>query len=356
MSSPFLSQLAELQRADRTRAKWVIVPSHSLGHTLGERLALYGAGWTNVRFATPLDLALPMAAPFLVERGVDPAPDGIGPALIMRLLLELPASVPPYFRGLAEQPQMAEALWVAIAELRMAGGTAAALPHAAFTDERKHAELRALLAAYEEHLVARRLADRAVVFHEALAHLDVCPIQPADLSIELPTTIWAPLERRLLDSLPGRRVTPRALDLPGLDVPRRMISLAAPADAVTPAPRSNAERLALLMDPAAAAPAGDDTLTMFCAGGREAEVEEIFRRIGRAGLASIRWRSPAPGRSRPRWSGRRRSATSGRSPSGPASRSRSPDPRAPCSPSASGSREACPPASCAACCSPATCG
>ena len=204
MSSPFLSQLAELQRADRTRAKWVIVPSHSLGHTLGERLALYGAGWTNVRFATPLDLALPMAAPFLVERGVDPAPDGIGPALIMRLLLKLPASVPPYFRGLAEQPQMAEALWVAIAELRMAGGTAAALPHAAFTDERKHAELRALLAAYEEHLVARRLADRAVVFHEALAHLDVCPIQPADLSIELPTTIWAPLERRLLDSLPGR--------------------------------------------------------------------------------------------------------------------------------------------------------
>jgi len=40
MSSPFLSQLAELQRADRTRAKWVIVPSHSLGHTLGERLGL----------------------------------------------------------------------------------------------------------------------------------------------------------------------------------------------------------------------------------------------------------------------------------------------------------------------------
>ncbi|HEY7249991.1 MAG TPA: PD-(D/E)XK nuclease family protein [Methylomirabilota bacterium] len=285
MSSPFLSQLADLQRAERTRAKWVIVPSHSLGHTLGERLALDGAGWTNVRFATPLDLALPMAAPFLVERGVDPAPDGIGPALIMRLLLELPAAVPSYFRGLAEQPQMAEALWAALAELRMAGGTAEALPRAAFTNERKHAELRALLAAYEEHLVARRLSDRAVVFQEALAHLDVCPIQPADIWIELPTTIWAPLERRLLDSLPGRRVTPRALDLPGLDVPRRMTSLAAPADAVTPAPRSNAERLALLMDPAARAPAGDDTLTMFCAGGREAEVEEIFRRIGRAGLA-----------------------------------------------------------------------
>ena len=33
--NPFLSQLADLQRAEPTRAKWVIVPSHTLGHTLG---------------------------------------------------------------------------------------------------------------------------------------------------------------------------------------------------------------------------------------------------------------------------------------------------------------------------------
>ena len=59
--TPFLTQLAELCRAERTRAKWVIVPTHTLGHTLGERLALGGAGWANVRFTTPLDLALPMA-------------------------------------------------------------------------------------------------------------------------------------------------------------------------------------------------------------------------------------------------------------------------------------------------------
>jgi RecB family exonuclease len=281
----FLSQLAELQRTERTRAKWAIVPSHSLGHTLGERLALDGGGWTNVRFTTPLHLALPMAAPFLVERGVDPAPDGIGPALIMRLLLELPSTVPAYFRELAEQPQMAEALWAAISELRMAGGTAAALPREAFTNQDKHAELRALLAAYEQHLTTRRLADRALVFHEALAHLDVCPIRPADLRIELPTTIWSSLERRLLDSLPGRRVTPRALHLPNLDVPRRMRSLAAATEGVIPAPTSNAERLGLLMDPATGAPFGDDTLAMFCAGGREAEVEEIFRRVAKADLA-----------------------------------------------------------------------
>ena len=280
--TPFLTQLAELCRTERTRAKWVIVPTHTLGHTLGERLALDGAGWANVRFTTPLDLALPMAAPFLVERGVDPAPDGIGPALIMRLLLELPSTVPPYFRGLAEQPQMAEALWATLAELRMAGIAAAALPRDAFTNASKHAELQALLVSYEQHLAARRLADRAEVYREALLHLAVCPIQPGDLRIELPAVIWSPLERQLLDMLPGTRVTPRALDLPGLDVPRRMTSLASPMETVAPAASSNAERLALLMRPTDA-PANDGTLTMFCAGGCEAEVEEVLRRIAKAG-------------------------------------------------------------------------
>ena len=278
--TPFLHQLAEICRAERTRAKWAIVPSHTLGHTLAERLALRTGGWTNLRFATPLDLALPMAAPFLVERGIDPAPDGIGPALIMRLLLELPATVPEYFRRLAEQPQMADALWATLGELRMAGLAAAELPPAAFVNPGKHAELRALLESYERHLADRRLADRALVYREALEHVGACPIQPRDLRIELPATMWAPLERRLLDAIGGAVIRPRAPALPGLDAPRRMATLAAPMEAVAPAPVTDAERLALLMEPAGTPPA-DGTLTMFCAGGREAEIEEAFRRIAR---------------------------------------------------------------------------
>jgi hypothetical protein len=135
---------------------------------------------------------------------------------------------------------MAEALWATLAELRMAGISAAALPREAFTNLSKHAELRALLASYEQHLAERRLADRAEVYREALLHLDVCPIQPADLHVETPTVVWSPLERRLLDVLPGAPVTPRALDLPGLDVPRRMTSLASPMETAAPAPSSNA--------------------------------------------------------------------------------------------------------------------
>ena len=111
---PFLAQLAACCTVERTRPKWVVVPGHALGHTLGERLAREGTSWANLRFTPPLDLALQMAAPYLVERGIDPAPDGVGPALITRLLLDLPGTTPAYFRPLGEQPRMADALWAAL--------------------------------------------------------------------------------------------------------------------------------------------------------------------------------------------------------------------------------------------------
>ena len=113
----FVQQLAALCRQHVTRSKWVFVPSHALGRTIGERIALEGTNWLNLRFVTPLDIALRMGAPFLVERGIDPSEEGLGPALVMRLLLDLPEDG-GYFRPLADQPTMAQALWATIRELR----------------------------------------------------------------------------------------------------------------------------------------------------------------------------------------------------------------------------------------------
>src|SRR6478672_12957508 len=105
---PFVHQLALLCREHVTRSKWVFVPSHALGRTIGDRLALEGTDWANLRFVTPLNVAVRMGAPFLVERGIDPSTEGLGPALIMRLLLDLNED-PSYFRPLGNQPGMAEA-------------------------------------------------------------------------------------------------------------------------------------------------------------------------------------------------------------------------------------------------------
>jgi hypothetical protein len=143
---PLVSQLADLCISQRTRAKWVLVPSHAIGRTLGDRLVLEGTNWANLRFVTLLDIALRMGAPFLVSRAIDPSAQGLGPALMMRLLLDLPEEG-GYFRPLADQPTLAEALWSTICELRLAGIRAKQLDADAFESAAKHVELRALLAA-----------------------------------------------------------------------------------------------------------------------------------------------------------------------------------------------------------------
>ena len=117
---PFVDQLKHLCVAQPTRSKWIFVPAHAIGRTLGERIAREGTNWLNLRFVTPLDIALRMGAPFLVERGIDPSGEGLGPALMMRLLLDLPLEH-GYFRPLADHPTMAQALWTTVRELLMAG-------------------------------------------------------------------------------------------------------------------------------------------------------------------------------------------------------------------------------------------
>lgn len=291
---PFVSQLAALCKAQVTRNKWVFVPSHAVGRTIGERIALEGTNWLNLRFVTPLDIALRMGAPFLVERGIDPSEEGLGPALVMRLLLDLPREG-GYFRPLADQPTMAQALWTTIRELRMTGVTAG-LDEAAEMPERrsratedlatgfespaKHAELRALLRAYEQFLVDNKRGDMAVVYQEAATHADWCPIQPEDCWTELPDANWNPLQAKLISMLPGERIVPQVLDLPGAVIPRRLAGVAArrvPADPV-------AQPLAFLMSPRAGSQAVD-RIQLFHAGGRDAEIEEVFRRILSAGAS-----------------------------------------------------------------------
>lgn len=273
---PFVAQLAHLCTAHRTRAKWVFVPTHAVGRTLGDRLVLEGTDWANLRFVTPLDIALLMGAPFLVERGIDPSEEELGPALMMRLLLDLPLKG-GYFRPLADQPTLAQVLWATVRELRMAGARPGDLAPRAFASPAKHAEIVALLSAYERFLDEHRRADMAAVYQEALTHPDWCPIQSQDCWTELPDANWNPLQRALLDAMPGERLTPRTFTLPGVSLPRRLMSprtVRLTADAAM-------NPLAFLMAPVASR-ATDvlmPAIKLFHAGGREAEIEEVFRCI-----------------------------------------------------------------------------
>jgi hypothetical protein len=218
-------------------------------------------------------VALEVAAPFLVERGIDPLGEEIGPSLIMRLLADLPPGTPSHFRGLGSHPEMAAALWSSIRELRLSGLNASALPLDAFQHPAKHAELQALVAAYESWLAAEHQADTAAVFAEARLHAGSGRVRAADLRVEQPDTIWPPLVRAFLDALPGERLAAAAPWIPGLVVPRRMRDV--PRDE-----RETASPLAYLMSPAESpAQPKPSSLSLFRAGGAEAEIEEVFRRI-----------------------------------------------------------------------------
>jgi len=278
---PFVDQLKTVCRTFRTRSKWVFVPTHAIGRTLGDRLVLEGTDWANLRFVTPLDTALLMGAPFLVERGIDPSEEELGPALMMRLLLDLPLKG-GYFRPLADHPTLAQALWTTVRELRMAGVRPDALAPHVFASPAKQTEFVALLSAYERFLDEHRRADMAAVYEEAVRHADWCPIQPQDCWTELPDANWNPLQRALLDGLPGERLTPRTFELPGVSMPRRLV--------LPPTERLRADAatnpLAFLMTPAFVATSGapKPEVHLFHAGGREAEIEEVFRRILATGV------------------------------------------------------------------------
>ncbi len=253
--SLFLEQLAELARAHPTRAKWVFLPYRSLKWTLSEALLHRNTSWANFRFLTPFEMALEAAAPDLLASGLNPKPEGLGPSLIHKLMLELPPKTPRHFAELLEQPGMAEALWTAVSELRMAGLTHRELGRALTGPKKK--ELTALLNAYEQTLKARGLADRASVY----AHATETPVQEGDLVLELPSTVWAPLERAFLDRLPGRKLSPRTPRI--LPLPRRLTS-----------PRQAEE------------PAGLEP-RFFRAGRRDAEIMEVLRRIGSLKLDQV---------------------------------------------------------------------
>src|SRR5690348_7707240 len=185
MTTSFIEQLKRLCAEHPTRAKWVFVRSHAAGWTIGDRLVLGGTDWANLRFVTPLDIALRMGAPFLVERGIEPSEEDLGPALMMRLLLDLPREG-GYFSPLAEQPTLAQALWTTVRELRMAGIRPGDLSADAFASPAKHGELVALLSAYERFLAERHRADMAAVYEEALMHPDWSPIQAQDCWTVMP--------------------------------------------------------------------------------------------------------------------------------------------------------------------------
>jgi ATP-dependent helicase Lhr and Lhr-like helicase len=270
---PFLDQLARLAREHPIVTKWVFVESQQQKQLLGERLCLAGVDWLNFRFVTPFEVALEVAAPELLSRGIRPQAEGLGPLLVLQLMKELPESLAQFFGPLLDQPGMAEALWRTLWELRMAGIHSDRLPQS--TDKQR--EIRALLEAYEAELERQKEGDRSKVLSVAMALKGQSPVNCEDLILEMPTALWAPLERKYLDTLAGQRVQSRC---PISNVPRRLEFLCPHRDPMERPHTRDLHNLRGLREVGKASNViKDGSLQVFQAGRREGEVLEILRRV-----------------------------------------------------------------------------
>jgi hypothetical protein len=283
----FLDQIADACRRESRRAKWVIVPTHALGHTLGDRLALQAGAWGNLRFRTLADLALETAGPALAAAGVAPMAPELGPPLVLRLLVDLPAETPAHFRPLATEPRMAGALWRSLGDLRLAGVTAASFDRSALDHSGKAAELHALLEAYEAWLAASRVADFADLLRVAGSSAGSGPVAAHDVLLVWPDRVWSPLERALLAALPAERLAARLPRADGVSRPRRLPG--APVEYVASDPPGCVAAWSPLGRIGSGGPEATDrppraTIDVFRAGSRDAEVEEVCRRIAALGV------------------------------------------------------------------------
>lgn len=277
----FFQQLVQLARTETTRNKWIFVPEPGLKWILSERLLHSGVDWVNFRFQTPFQMALEVAAPHLVAAGVDPKPEGLGPDLLMKLLLQLPVEG-GYFRPLADQPGVAKPLWKAVTELRVAGLSSTDLRPELFSTPAKGREIKALLEAYEAYLASHRLGDKATVFRTALQHIDDAPVAACDLTLEYPAEPWSALERRFLDSLRGAATATWVTES---DRPRRWSLLCSQSELRPRVVGRDCYLLAQLSSTQRAPARHDESLRFFCAGRRDAEIQEVLRRIRDRGTA-----------------------------------------------------------------------
>lgn len=238
MADPFVEQLKRLCLHHPYAAKWVLVPSPSIGWTLGERLLHEGCDWVNLRFTTPFQLALEAAAPELLARGIHPCPDALGPGLLQNLLLDLPEDDFSHFRPLVLQPGMAQAIWSTLSEFRMTGLPATAIGNLAYTPKRR--ELFRLFAAYEAHLREQNWADRADVLSSGLPITD---IRPDDIVLPYAYCCWSPLEQQFIEKLPGQRWLPEATEQapPSFWPPRQAVPVQGRPPSFFSAPRRQEE-------------------------------------------------------------------------------------------------------------------
>ena len=255
--------------------KIFIVPSFIVGRQIGEALAREAGSWINLRFVTAWTLAGE-----ILERGAEagagrPMTSLAELALTDRLFRELHAAGElEYFGRAGVSLGLANALYRAIRDLRLAGLKSADVRPERFLVERKGRELALLVGRYELALEEDGLLDSAAFLAAAVREAERTSFAPAWTLCPTDARL-SRLERDLVRAAAGNRLVLVPGDpVFGLERPRQCW----PASALGEAPE--AERLSWLFAPREAPDAGKaGRIEIFRALGPANECREVLRRL-----------------------------------------------------------------------------
>jgi RecB family exonuclease len=255
----------------------IVAASRDAADELARRITSRRRAAVGLHRFTLTQLAARLAAPAHSAAGLAACTPLGAHAVAARAAFEaLAAGRIPYFAPVARMPGFTVTLAATLAELRGAGIGAAALAAAPAPAN----QLAAVLAAYEAHLAAAGLADRAALFATAAAAVADAPPDPL---VGRPLLLLdVPLESRVEQEFAQRLATAAATAL--VTIPAGDAAAACwPGDAVTApaAPATCLGRLQafLFADTELPAAEPDASLDLFSAPGEGREAVEIARRV-----------------------------------------------------------------------------
>ena len=197
------TNLNDVCTANLLHTKWLLAPSHRVGHQWVENLVRRGQSAVNLHPTTVLRLALDIVGFELAENGLTLASCSVGPLVVDATWDQL--SPDGYLGRLEGSADLSAAVYESLLSVRLAGASANDLNESHLESAAKAKDIVVLLNAYQEFLKAHSLVDEADVLSRAIAGLKANPsVLDRETLILIPEGFHAAgLERQFLDALPG---------------------------------------------------------------------------------------------------------------------------------------------------------
>ncbi|MBU2102764.1 MAG: hypothetical protein KKF80_05160, partial [Candidatus Omnitrophica bacterium] len=275
-----IAALTEVASQYPRTEKVFVVSDRVTGYHILQSLARAGTSWINFGVKTVTLIASERVEDRLIAEKLQVISSMGAQAVIDSVFNELAdARKLTYFKKHSVNKGIIEALTRTVRELRLGGVTSHNLKKECFIDPRKEADLRLIVASYEQMLEEEKLVDSARLIAMALEQLENSGTKEARTYLILSRHYMRGLEREFLEKLSGKDLIIIKEDLAiGLPIP----SDAWPVGSNGEAQRcgSDIERLRWLFKSAESPKSfKDGTIEIFSAIGYRNEIREALRRI-----------------------------------------------------------------------------